>query len=85
MSKIDPDFDTIAARKLLRTIYQQVLGDYTNKSNLKLHAQKVPYLYSTKLLKGLLDKQWPIRSYFNLKKAGSGARSEQDSLGNYLA
>ena len=33
--KDDPDFDSIAARLLLRTIYQQVLGDYTNITELK--------------------------------------------------
>ena len=41
--KDDPDYDTIAARLLLKTIYKSLLGDYQSESELKkLHAQKFP-------------------------------------------
>ena len=37
--KDDPQFDTVAARLLLKTIYKRVLGDYTTAEELKsLHA-----------------------------------------------
>src|SRR3982751_2633151 len=41
--KDDPDFDTIAARLLLKNIYKNILGDYETDDELrKLHAKKFP-------------------------------------------
>ena len=41
--KDDPDFDTIAARLLLKNIYKNILGDYADDAELKkLHAKKFP-------------------------------------------
>jgi ribonucleoside-diphosphate reductase alpha chain len=39
--KDDPDFDTIAARLLLKNIYKNILGDYESEAELKkLHEKK---------------------------------------------
>jgi len=41
--KDDPDFDTIAARLLLKTMYKTLLGDYETDDELKaLHAREFP-------------------------------------------
>lgn len=41
--KDDPDFDTIAARLLLKNIYKNILGDYKTDDELKkLHEKKFP-------------------------------------------
>ena len=38
--KDDPDYDKIAARLLLKTVYKQILGDYETAEELKkLHAR----------------------------------------------
>ena len=43
--KDDPQFDTVAARLLLKTIYKRVLGDYTTAEELKsLHASHFRHL-----------------------------------------
>ena len=56
--KDDPDFDTIAARLLLKTIYREVLGSYANDSDLKdLHVQKFPAYIRQAVKDGLLDKR----------------------------
>ena len=41
--KDDPDYDKIAARLLLKTIYKSILGDYQSVDELKkLHAKEFP-------------------------------------------
>ena len=41
--KDDPDYDKIAARLLLKTIYKSILGDYETAAELKkLHAREFP-------------------------------------------
>ena len=83
--KDDPDFDTIAARLLLRTIYQQVLGDYTNEIELKkLHAQKFPIYIRQAAEEGLLDKRMADSQLFNLKKLAAALDPSKDSLSKYL-
>ena len=83
--KDDPDFDSIAARLLLRTIYQQVLGDYTNKTELKkLHAQKFPIYIRQAAEEGLLDKRMADSQLFNLKKLAMALDPSKDSLSKYL-
>src|SRR6188508_3272932 len=58
--KDDPQFDTVAARLLLKTIYKRVLGDYETAEELKaLHAQH----FKAAVLRGvdekLLDPRFP--------------------------
>jgi ribonucleoside-diphosphate reductase alpha chain len=58
--KDDPQFDTVAARLLLKTIYKSVLGDYQTAAELKaLHAQ----YFRASVIRGveekLLDPRFP--------------------------
>ncbi|HEV7455027.1 MAG TPA: ATP cone domain-containing protein, partial [Candidatus Saccharimonadales bacterium] len=56
--KDDPDFDTIAARLLLKTIYKRVLGDYeTDDALKKLHAALFPAYLKAGVADGLLDER----------------------------
>src|SRR5690348_17108007 len=54
--KDDPDFDTIAARLLLKNIYKDILGRYKNEAELKkLHQEKFPEYLKQGVADGLLD------------------------------
>src|SRR5690606_3523780 len=53
--KDDPDFDKIAARLLLKTIYKNILGDYEDDKELKkLHEEKFPEYLKQGVKDGLL-------------------------------
>ena len=83
--KDDPDFDTIAARLLLKTIYREVLGSYANDSDLKdLHVQKFPAYIRQAVKDGLLDKRMADSKLFNLKKLAAALDPSKDTLNKYL-
>lgn len=83
--KDDPDFDIIAARLLLKTIYKNVLGDYKSDAELKkLHATKFPQYVRQAVKDGLLDKRMADPKVFDLKKLGEALQPEKDRLSKYL-
>jgi ribonucleoside-diphosphate reductase alpha chain len=82
--KDDPDFDKIAARLLLKTIYKNILGDYENAADLKkLHAQKFPAYVKAAAKDGLLDERM-TDGRFDLKKLGSVLDPTHDELFKYI-
>lgn len=83
--KDDPDFDIIAARLLLKTIYKNVLGDYeTDEELLKLHQKQfLPYLKEGVKDK-LLDKRMTDPKVFDHKKLAAAIDPSRDNLMKYL-
>lgn len=83
--KDDPDFDTVAARLLLKTIYKNVLGNYANDAELKkLHNQKFPAYVRQAVKDGLLDKRMADPKVFDLKKLAAALDPTRDGLSKYL-
>jgi ribonucleoside-diphosphate reductase alpha chain len=83
--KDDPDFDTIAARLLLKNIYKNILGDYTDDAELKkLHASHFPLYIKQAVKDGLLDKRMADSKLFDLKALGGALDPEKDKLSKYL-
>lgn len=83
--KDDPDFDTIAARLLLKTIYKNILGQYdTDEQLLKLHRAKFPEFIKFGVKEGLLDKRMADSKRFDLKKLAEALDPSRDKLSKYL-
>ncbi len=83
--KDDPDFDKIAARLLLKTIYKSILGNYTTDEELKkLHEQKFPEYIKQGVKDGLLDTRMADTKLFDLKKLAKALNHERDDLSKYL-
>lgn len=83
--KDDPDFDKIAARLLLKTIYKSVLGDYETPDELKkLHEQKFPQYLKDATNDGLLDVRMCDPKVFDLKKLAKALDPAKDDLSKYL-
>ncbi len=83
--KDDPDFDKIAARLLLKTIYKKVLGDYETPAQLKkLHAQKFASYLKGAVADGLLDPRMSDPKVFDLKKLAAALDPAKDDLSKYL-
>lgn len=83
--KDDPDFDTIAARLLLKNIYKNVIGDYSSDAELKkLHAKSFPSFIKQAVKSGLLDKRMSDSKIFDLKVLASALEPERDKLSKYL-
>lgn len=82
--KDDPDFDTIAARLLLKNIYKDTLGHYNNEEELKkLHKEKFPEYIKKGIADGLLDERMGTK-VFNLKKLANALDPSRDKLSKYL-
>lgn len=82
--KDDPDFDVIAARLLLKNIYKNVLGDYTNADELKkLHAKKFPEFLKDNIKSGLLDERMTDKT-FDIKRLAAALDPSRDLLMRYL-
>ena len=83
--KDDPDFDKIAARLLLKTIYKNVLGDYETDTDLKkLHETRFPEYLKEATELGLLDSRMASSKVFNLKKLAKALDPTKDDLSKYL-
>lgn len=83
--KDDPDFDTIAARLLLKNIYKNILGDYKDEAELKkLHAKHFPAYVKQAVKDGLLDKRMADTKLFDLKKLAEALDPSRDNLSKYL-
>jgi ribonucleoside-diphosphate reductase alpha chain len=81
--KDDPQFDTVAARLLLKTIYKSVLGDYQTADELKaLHAQ----YFRSSVIRGvdekLLDPRFP--DLFDLDRLAAALEPSRDELLKYI-
>lgn len=82
--KDDPDFDTIAARLLLKNIYKNVLGDYDTDADLKaLHEKKFAQYLADGISSGLLDARMSSAT-FDLKKLAKALDPTRDHLVRYL-
>lgn len=82
--KDDPDYDTIAARLLLKTIYKRILGDYETAEDLKkLHAKKFPLYIKEYVQEGLLDTRL-ADGRFDIKKLAAALDPSRDGLSKYL-
>mgnify|MGYP000952046291 FL=1 len=82
--KDDPDFDTVAARLLLKNIYKNILGDYESDEQLqKLHAKQFPLFIKQAVKDGLLDERMADGRY-DLKKLGEALQPENDELFKYI-
>jgi ribonucleoside-diphosphate reductase alpha chain len=82
--KDDPDFDKIAARLLLKTIYKGVLGNYSSNEELKkLHETKFADYLAQGIKDGLLDSRMTSET-FDLKKLSKALDPAKDDLSKYL-
>lgn len=82
--KDDPDFDKIAARLLLKTIYKSVLGQYQTYDELKkLHETKFADYLRQGIKDGLLDERMTAKT-FDIKKLAKALDPSKDDLSKYL-
>jgi ribonucleoside-diphosphate reductase alpha chain len=82
--KDDPDFGTIAARLLLKTIYKNVLGEYETDEDLKqLHANHFATYLKTGIEAGLLDERMNDK-LFDIQRLASALDPSRDKRMNYL-
>lgn len=82
--KDDPDFDTIAARLLLKTIYKSVLGNYkTDKELQALHERTFPEYLKQGIKAGLLDERMTAKT-FRIKELAAALDPTRDHLMRYL-
>jgi ribonucleoside-diphosphate reductase alpha chain len=82
--KDDPDFDKIAARLLLKNIYKNILGHYSNAAELKkLHEKHFAEYLKQGIADGLLDKRMNSK-VFDLKKLAKALDPAKDDLSKYL-
>lgn len=81
--KDDPSFDTIAARLLLKTIYKNILGNYSDDKELvKLHQKAFPGFIKQGVKDGLLDER--MDKVYDLKQLAAVLDPEKDKLSKYL-
>lgn len=81
-AQYDLDFDTIATRLLLKTIYKRVLGDYEETEDLKaLHAAHFEKYINWGVETGLLDPR--MRSSFDLASLAQTLDITRDDLYKY--
>jgi ribonucleoside-diphosphate reductase alpha chain len=81
--KDDPQFDTVAARLLLKTIYKRVLGDYETVDQLKaLHVAHFAANVTRGVDEGLLDPR--LVELFDLEKLADALEPAHDELLKYI-
>ena len=81
--KDDPEFDTVAARLLLKTIYKRVLGDYRTDDELKaLHVEHFPRAIKQGVDELLLDARFP--DLFDLERLAAALEPSRDGLLKYI-
>lgn len=82
--KDDPDYDIVAARLLLRTIYKNTLGHYDSEEELKkLHEKKFATYLKDGVKYGLLDERM-ASDIFDIKKLAKALDPSRDRLSRYL-
>ncbi|HWM32687.1 MAG TPA: ribonucleoside-diphosphate reductase subunit alpha [Pseudolysinimonas sp.] len=81
--KDDPQFDTVAARLLLKTIYKRVLGDYQTDDELKaLHAQHFRGTIERGVAETLFDPRF--LDLYDLDRLAAALEPERDGLLKYI-
>src|SRR5690606_36333694 len=81
--KDDPQFDTVAARLLLKTIYKRVLGDYTTAEELKqLHRENFRARMLRGVEEGLLEPRFP--ELFDFDRLAAALEPARDELLKYI-
>jgi len=81
--KDDPQFDIVAARLLLKTIYKRVLGDYETPDELAdLHRTHFRGAIERGVAENLLDQRFP--EIFDLDRLAQAVRPERDELLKYI-
>ncbi len=81
--KDDPEFDTVAARLLLKTIYKRVLGDYESDEELRaLHVEHFPMNIRRGVEEGLLDER--LIQLFDLELLANTLEPDHDDLLKYI-
>ena len=81
--KDDPQFDIVAARLLLKTIYKRVLGDYETAEQLKsLHAQHFRATIERGVAETLLDPRFT--SLYDLDRLAAALEPAHDELLKYI-
>lgn len=82
--KDDPDYDKIAARLLLKTLYKNILGDYDTPEQLKkLHEKNFTAFLKAGVKDGLLDQRL-ADGRFDLVKLAKALDPTKDDLSKYL-
>ena len=82
--KDDPDFDVIASRLLLKTIYKSVLGDYKDSADLKkIHEIKFPEYLKEGIKLGLLDKRMS-GDILDIPRLAAAIDPKKDELSKYI-
>jgi ribonucleoside-diphosphate reductase alpha chain len=81
--KDDPEFDTVAARLLLKTIYKRVLGDYETDDELRaLHIEHFAMNIRRGVEEGLLDER--LVQLFDLDLLARTLEPAHDDLLKYI-
>jgi len=82
--KDDPQFDTVAARLLLKTIYKGVLGDYTTADELKaLHVAHFRAAIERGVAETLFDPRFT--QLFDLERLAGALEPTRDELLKYIS
>jgi ribonucleoside-diphosphate reductase alpha chain len=82
--KDDPQFDTVAARLLLKTIYKSVLGDYTTAEELKaLHVAHFRPSIERGVAETLFDPRFT--ALYDLDRLASALEPTRDELLKYIS
>lgn len=78
--KDDPDYDKIAAKLLLKTVYKRALGDYDNDSERLriLHRNYFPEYIKKRVAEKILDER--LEKRFDLGKLANALDIERDEL-----
>src|SRR4051812_31717213 len=81
--KEDIEYDKIATRLLLKTVYRRVVGEYHDDADeLELeHRKRFPVHIQANVIAGLLDKRMVEK--FDLEKISAALRIERDELFTY--
>src|SRR5690606_11533650 len=81
--KDDPEFDTVAAGLLLKTIYKRVLGDYETDVDLhRLHVEHFEPNLRRGVEEGLLDTR--LVEMFDLDRLAKALEPDRDDLLKYI-
>ncbi|MBW4032418.1 MAG: ribonucleoside-diphosphate reductase subunit alpha [Acidobacteria bacterium] len=82
--KDDPQFDTVAARLLLKTIYKGVLGDYTTADELKaLHVAHFRAAIERGVAENLFDSRFT--ALYDLERLAGALEPSRDELLKYIS
>ncbi len=78
--KEDPEYDKIATRLLLKTVYKKILGDYDDDAKIleKKHREYFPLYIEKGVTEGRLDKR--MKEKFNLKEISRALDIKNDDL-----